>query len=360
MKKKEKLLALALAGLLLVSAGCSSAGQEDKDSGKDEDSKDIRSNETFGSGLTADPEDEDEPEAGGEDEDYLDPEMVDRVKYNIYVEMNNEIVDVLDTLYSYYEVVEYADEFALIPDSQYTYKYNISPYNTDLLADAKYVATLEPAYETLDDLTLAIILPMETLMNTFSDIYHDYDYAADQYAKPKEYHKAIQAHAAVFEELAFQYMDAVELLSIERVEADEQKMQDEGRLLAYGFSHSITVVKKITAACYAQEVDDYNLLELDLEPIRPLYQELLDTIAAYKVLAEDPNQLMAESITADGAYHYGTQMDRMAEALEWMIGQVEKQYLASEPGRSYLGSLMFVNEVLSDCIDQYNSSSFVS
>ena len=79
-------------------------------------------------------------------------------------------------------------------------------------------------------------------------------------------------------------------------------------------------------------------------------------IAAYKAAAEDNNQLMAESMTADGAYHIGTQMDRMAEALEWMIRQVENQTLSSDPGRVYLGSLLFVGEVLSDCIDLYNSS----
>ena len=282
--------------------------------------------------------------------------MVDKIKYNVYVEMNNKIVDVLDTLYSYYEVVEYADEFALRTDSEYTYKYDISPYNTDLLEDAEYVATLEPAFEELDALTLEILDPMRALMDAFSDIYHDYDYAADQYAGPKEYHKAIQPNAALFEDLAFQYMDAVEQRSLLRVEAEEQKMQEEGRLLAYGFSHSITVVKKITAECAAQGISDENIEELDLAPIRPLYQELLDTIAAYKAAAEDNNQLMAESMTADGAYHIGTQMDRMAEALEWMIRQVENQTLSSDPGRVYLGSLLFVGEVLSDCIDLYNSS----
>ena len=365
--RREKLTALLLAVLLLVSAGCSSSGLKDRETDKESQTTDDgagkrEDGDSFGgdsAGVPAEADQDQPPETGG-DEEALDPEMVDRAKYNIYVEMNNKIVDVLDTLYSYYEVVEYAEEFALLPDSQYTYKYNISPYNTDLLDDAQYVASLEPAYETLDELTLQILLPMRSLMDAFSDIYHDYDYAADQYAKPKEYHKAIQGSAAVFEELAYQYMDAVEALSMERVEADEQQMRDDGRLLAYGFSHSITVVKKIINECYSQEVNDYNLLELDLEPIRPLYQELLDTITAYKTAAEDSNQLMAESMTADGAYHYGTQMDRMAEALEWMIGQVEDQYLASEPGHTYLGCLLFVNEVLSDCIDQYNSSSFVS
>lgn len=342
MNKTKKLAALLLALLLLVSAGCDLPGGGGKESGKP---------------IQTEKQAEPTPApAPTPPEETLDPETAEAVKYNVYVQMNNKIVDVLDTLYSYYEVVEYADEFALIPDSEYTYKYDISGYNTDILEDAQYVVEMAPPFEELDGLTRQILEPMRTLMDTFTQISHNYDYAADQYAKPKEYHKAIQANAALFEELAFQYMDAVQAMSIQRVETEEQKMQEEGRLLAYGFSHSITVVKKITAECAAQGISDENIEKLDLVPIRPLYQELLDTIAAYKAAAEDNNQLMEESMTADGAYHIGTQIDRMASALEWMIKQVESGQPIQDPGREYLGGLIHVSVVLADCIDLYNSS----
>ena len=343
MNKSKKLAALLLSLLLLTaSAGCDlSGGTGGKESDKPTPTQKTEPTPT---------------PAPTPPEETLDPETAEAVKYNVYVQMNNKIVDVLDTLYSYYEVVEYADEFALIPDSEYTYKYDISGYNTDILEDAAYVVEMAPAFEELDGLTRQILEPMRTLMETFSEISHNYDYAADQYAKPKEYHKAIQANAAVFQELAFQYMSAIQAMSIQRVEAEEQKMQEEGRLLAYGFSHSITVVKKITAECSAQGISDENIENLDLAPIRPLYQELLDTIADYKAAAADNNQLMEESMTADGAYHIGTQIDRMASALEWMIKQVESGRPIEDPGREYLGGLIHVNEVLADCIDLYNSS----
>ena len=336
--KRERGLALLLALLLLVSAGCTSFGSRD------------------GGKATDTPTPTLEPTPTPEPEETLDPEVVDQIKYNIYVELNNKMVAVLDTLYDYYEAVEDADEFALRSDSPYSYKYGISGYNTDILEDAQYVATLEPAYETLDDLTLQIIEPMKALMDTFSDISHNYDYAADQYAKPKEYHKVIQANAALFEDLAYQYMSAVSEISIARVEAEELRLQEEGRLLAYNFSHSITVVKKITAECYRQGISDYNIEELDLEPIRPLYQELLDTIDAYKAAAEDNNQLMEESMTSDGAYHIGTQIDRRASAIDWMIRQVESGVPIQDPGREYLGGLIHVEVVLSECIKLYNST----
>lgn len=342
MKKTRKLAALLLALLLLGSAGCGQTDAQGKGSAEPtQTQKQVQPTPT---------------PAPTPPEETLDPETAESVKYNVYVQMNNKIVDVLDTLYSYYKVVEYADEFALIPDSEYTYKYDISGYNTDLLEDARYVMEMEPPFEELDRLTRQILEPMGTLMDTFTLISHNYDYAADQYAKPKEYHRAIQANAAVFEELAYQYMDAVQAMSIQRVEAEEQKMREEGRLLAYGFSHSITVVKKITAECAAQGISDENIEKLDLAPIRPLYQELLDTIAAYKAAAEDNNQLMEESMTADGAYHIGTQIDRMASALEWMIKQVESGQPIQDPGREYLGGLIHVHVVLAACIDLYNTS----
>lgn len=342
MKKTEKLLALLLV-LLLACAGCSPSdpGAENSDKGTPS--------------ASAAPSQEPSP-TPSEPEESLDPELVDRVKYNIYVDMNNKIVDVLDTLYSYYEVVEYADEFALLSDSEYTYKYDISPYNTDLLEDAEYVAGLEPAFEPLDELTLEIIEPLRILMDTFSDIYSDYSYADDQYARPKEYHKAIQANAAIFEDLAYEYMDALEAVSIQRVEVEEKQMQEDGRLLIYGFSHAITVVKKVTSECYSQDISDYNIEELNLEPIRPLYQELLDTIEAYKAAAGDNNQLMEESMSADNANYYASQMERMASAIEWMIRQVESGNPIDDPGREYLGGLIHVEEVLSDCIDLYNDA----
>lgn len=342
MSKTKKLAALLMALLLTAGAGCSVP-----DGGDPGGDAPIQTQKQVEPTPTPTPE---------PPEETLDPEAAEAVKYNVYVQMNNKIVDVLDTLYSYYEVVEYADEFALIPDSEYTYKYDISGYNTDLLEDAQYVLEMDPPFEELDSLTEQILEPMRALMETFTLISHNYDYAADQYAKPKEYHKAIQANAAVFQELAFQYMDAIQVMSIQRVEAEEQEMQDEGRLLAYGFSHSITVVKKITAECAAQDVSDENIETLDLAPIRPLYQELLDTIADYKAAAEDNNQLMKESMTADGAYHIGTQIDRMASALEWMIKQVESGQPVDLSGSGApLGSIGHFSYVISQCIDRYNT-----
>ena len=282
----------------------------------------------------------------------LDPEQMDMVKYNIYVEMNNKIVEVLENIYSYYEVVEYADEFAFVPDSPYSYKYDISPFDSSLVDDAVLVAGMEPAFETLDDLTVQIAEPMRALMDTFDEIYSCYDFEDNQYAKAKEFHTVIQANVDTFEELAYTYMDAVAVLAVERTQAEEQTMLEEGRTIIYNASHAITVTRELLEECYNQGVYDDNIQDLDLTPIRPLYEELVATVDAYKAAVEDKNQLMAESLSSSPMYS----LDSLVQAVDWMIQQVESGSPISDPGRDYLGGLIPLEGVPCDCTDDFNSA----
>ena len=333
---------LTLSGLLLLS-GCSSDG---KDPESTQSAAPAATETQPAATETA------EPTAPTAEDLGLTPEEMDLVKYNIYVEMNNEIVEVLDNLYSYYEVVEYADEFAFVPDTPYEYKYDISPFDSSLVDDALLVAEMEPAFETLDELTVQIAEPMRALMDTFDDIYSCYDFSDNQYAKAKEFHAIIQANVDTFESLAYTYMDAVDVLAVERTAAEEQKMLDEGRTIIYNASHAITVTQKLLDECYQQGVYDDNIQDLDLTPIYPLQEELTATVEAYNAAVADKNQLMAESLSGSPMYS----LESLVQAVDWMVMQVESGSPISDPGREYLGGIIHIEVVLSDCIDDYNSA----
>lgn len=286
-----------------------------------------------------------------ETEPEIDPETMDHIKFNIYVMLNNEIVEVLDDLDEYYLVVADEEEFALLPDSQYTYKYGISPYNLDVLEDASVVVDMEPVYDGLDDLTRQILEPMEALMTTLDSIYSCYDFADNQYAKAKEFHKEIQANVGKFAELAYPYMEQIAQMGRERRAAEEQLMKDNGELIVYSVSHMITLVRNLLDECVAQNVYDENLSELDLTAIRPIYEQMLATAQMYDEAVADKDQLMKESLSIppmDGL------MEGMCSAVEWMIDQAQSGEPLPSPG--CLGSLEHVEEVLGTCIDRYNST----
>lgn len=337
-------LLLLLLVLVLALAGCA-----DQEPVTDDSKPDLPDPVT-----TTDPDatatDQDNT-ADSSPEDEIDPETMDLIKYNIYVEMNNYMIEVLDNISSYYMVIQDADEFAFVPDTEYSYKYDISPLNSDIIDDALMVAEMEPAYETLDALTLQIAEPMRTLMDTFSDIYSSNDFADNQYARAKEFHALVQANAVTFSDLAYQFLDEISVIGRERTAEEEQGMLDDGQLICYNASHAITVAREILDACYEQDVYDDNVETLDLTPIYPLYEELTSTVNAFNEATQDNNQLMKESLSSSTPM-YGL-LDSLVQAVDWMIQQVEHKAPVDSIGQ--LGGIMHIEEVLSDCIDQYNS-----
>lgn len=344
--KKRIFAGLLAASLLFALTGCS--GSDDPNASGDQEQ---HTESPVPPSLVDQQESESTPEES-ESIPEIDPEMMDLIKYNIYIEMNNYMVELLEDIDSYYAVVEYGDEFALLPDSGLEYKYNISLYDSSIVDDAVEVADMEPAYEELDELTLEIAAPMKALMDTFSDIHDSYDFADNQYAKAKEFHLTIQTYADTFAEIAYLYMDAAEVMADAQLAAEEQQMLDEERLIIYNASHSITVTQQLLEECYAQDVYDDNITALDLTPIRPLYDELAATVAAYEEAVNDPNQLMKESLSGSPM----RSLNSLLQAVEWMIQQVESQTPISDPGGAFLGGIIHIEEVLSDCINQYNAA----
>lgn len=298
------------------------------------------------------PEDTESPDSGRHQaDDTPDPDTLATLKYNSYVQLNNSIVEVLDCLDYYDMVVADQDDFALLEDSQYSYGYKITGFDSSVVDDALAMSDTKPAYEKLDSLTKQLVEPMKNLMETFSEINSQTDFTSDQEARPEEWHSVIRANREAFTQYAFDFFGELRALEEERIAADEEQLKEDGDLIAYNARHTLTLANQIVRECSAQGINDSNLTELDLTKIRPLYEELADTVAAYNAAASDPEQLAKESLKSspfDGSF------PNLVEAVEWMIGQVESQTPLDNPSADSLGSLNHVNIVLSGCVDDYN------
>lgn len=283
----------------------------------------------------------------------IDPEMLDLIKYNTYVNLNNYIVEVLDNIDYYYQVVAYEDEFSMLPDTGLYYGFNIYYLNTDILEEAAALVEVEPFYGELDTMTRDIIEPMRTMMDVFNTINKSTDFAENQYAKAKEYHEIIQQNADSFYAMGLEYIAALDEIADERIAKEEAQMLADGRLIIYNSSHAITIVDKILDECSAQGVSDSNITELDLEPIKVLYDELLATVAAYDAAVSDNNQLIMESLSNPAPFD--GLLNSLAASVEWMIMQVESGQPVTDIELSPLGSIGHIYEVYGQCTDRYNS-----
>ena len=338
----KRLFSLFLAALMLLTllAGCDSKERAPASSAAS-DAPDASSTHA---GPPTPPRDESVP---------TDEEM-EQIKYNYYVGLNNDIIEVLDSLESYFMVVADDPEFSLLPDTGLTYGFRIYGQNTDLLDDCLLLAEMEPSFGAMDEQVLAMGEPLRALMETFSAISRSSDYADNQYQKAREYHAVIYENIDPFLAAAYDFLDAIAEMGDARTAAEEAAMLEEGNLIIYNASHAITIGKQILNEIAEQGITDETITQLDLTELRTLYDELVATVADFDAATADNDQLIKESLANsrpfDGLY------DSLIQALEWMIRQVESgRPLDLSGSGAPLGSIGHFAYVLSQCIDRYNS-----
>ena len=289
-----------------------------------------------------------------EAEETLSAEQMDLIKYNYYVDLKKYIEDILDSICYYYYDVDYTEEFSLLPDTGLTYGYRVYGKNTDIIDDCLQLADMEPDYGELDDLVREMADPLRDLMDTFSNISSSHDYADNQYQKAKDYHAVIYSSADTFAELGYAYMEAISEMGNLRIAEEEEAMKEEGRLIIYNASRAISIGKQVLDVVDDQEISDETITDLDLTEIRRLHEELVAVVADFDAATADNDQLIKESLANsrpfDGLYN------SLIQALEWMIKQVESgRPLDLSGSGAPLGSIGHFSEVLSKCIERYNS-----
>ena len=276
------------------------------------------------------------------------------IKYNYYVTLNNEILEIIDSLDYYYEVVDFTEEFSLIPDTGLTYGYRVYGQNTDTLEDCLLLADMDPDYGEMDDLVKEMAEPLAALMETFLEISSSHDFADNQYQKAKDYHAVIFANGETVTDLGYKFVDAVAVMGDEKTAEEEEQMKADGRLIIYNASRAITIAREVLKEADAQGVSDENLTDLDLTRIRELHDELVTVVADFDAATQDNDQLVKESLS--NSRPFDGLLDGLISALEWMMKQVESGQPVDMSGSGApLGSLGHFSEVFGQCIDRYNT-----
>ena len=70
----------------------------------------------------------------------------------------------------YFQVVDYQEEFSLLPDTGLTYGYRVYGKNTDIIEDCLYLADMEPSYGEMDQMVKDLAGPLKAVMDACSSI----------------------------------------------------------------------------------------------------------------------------------------------------------------------------------------------
>lgn len=224
--------------------------------------------------------------------------------YNLYVDIYNYMNErMYSSIERYFKYVAFEEEFSLL-DDHYTC-YSLSDTFLNKIEGAYTMASSKSEKTALDEAFLAMYPSLSTVCDTLESIYEYSDlksYVDDDYAKAKEYHAVLWAALAEYETTSMIFMEELDIIAQERMEASLQIMKDEGYIVFYNINMMYNCASAIQTEFYNQGITDENLIEMDLETIQPLYDEFVGYVEEILAYADDSEQLRFEGIPENSAY----------------------------------------------------------
>lgn len=292
-------------------------------------------------------------------EDEIDIRNAKIQKFNAYIDVNNLIVDTLViAINSYFEYVPFQEEFNVNGD-----------YLCNSLSEDCFVQ-IDNAYEyakntdepnDVEESYLALYPVMKEMMEALNEV-HKYTnsklYLEDDYEKGKQLHEVIWKTYNEFEILASDFTDKLSILSEQYAQDDLQHFQENGFVILYSMNDALLKGQKIQNAIYEQGVTDANVIELNIDALKPLYDEFVEVVDKCDEYFEDSEQLTKEKLSSENVNDFKVDMKKTKLALTELFERVQEQKpiddLYTNSSMLENGSIGLFEECLSNMIDSYN------
>lgn len=307
-------------------------------------------------------EDNENEETALSDEEALEYEL-----YNLYIDINNEMVGWLDeVISSYFEAVVYQQEFELYEENTdyYWCLSNASSFY-DNMESAKVLVEGKSGKDALDKAYIKLYPVMKELAQTLDQVAEYTDlksYVDDDFAKGKEYHATIWEKYELYVALAETFIDELTTVANARSLEELEMLKEQGYEATYALIKMITTAQEIQAAIYEQGIDDSQVLELDIESLQPLYDQYVEEVQIILDFMKDENIMYEEGFPIKSASYSLLESDIQDSkvALTDLFERVRNQEALDEfelnSGIAADGTIAQFNESLSNMIDNYNNT----
>lgn len=340
----KKLPALWIGTLLLMFvlllSGCAgdSVGDVPADSSSDPDSQVVSTDD------------------GSEDPDA----QLDFRKYNAYLEVVNHIYEMDNMLSVYFTVVQDQPEFALVDGMDYGMLEEIS-YSVAWKADMETAMDYneeEPSYPDQDALLLALDQPYHDMSDILMELenYLSFDYLEDNMARAAELHAQLYAAVAPFDEAAWPFVDAMDILDQETEQLELDRLQAEGLDIAFYSRTVLNLCSEIDGDAWDQIMASETLPVLDMTNMESLYTQYQEAYHSLTAALDDPDQVdkvynwnSGEAWTMSLQDNYVSAVDSLNSALAAFMDAARSQ-------SDYVQSYEAFYTALSVLIEQYNMS----
>lgn len=283
--------------------------------------------------------------------------------YNLYIKVNNSILDSVDSSLSrYFNYIEYQEEFVK-PDGYYDC-YSISEYDFESLQKADELVAKKAEKSEMDEAYIALsplIRELGTVLNEIDAYTEEEAYLEDDYAKGAELHASLWMSYEAYDTASIDFVVILSEVAAEQRAQDMEMMKEEGYVVTYAMMSMITTAQEIQVAIYDQGIeDDSMMLELDTEALQPLYDQYMEEVETVLAYLDDEEALRNEGYPTQSAYYmtFKEAAENSAEELKEIFRKVAEQ----EPVRDYSianafmvdGSISGFDSKVSAMITDYN------
>lgn len=317
----------------------------------------------MGSGCAKEALEEDIAEVEEENKAELWTEEDEQELYNLYVQINNEMIgQVGDAIGEYFYHVEYQEEFSVLDDA----------YTCFLVSDS-FFGNLDRAEELLerkeehlevDKAYLALSPVARELGKALNEIYEYTDektFLEDDFVKGKELHKKFFAYCTEYETLGTTFVEELQELADKRREENLAKIKEDGYEISAALIQMIATAQEIQEEIFKQGIEeDAKLLELDTEALKPLCDRYREEIATVNAYLKDSEALEKEGLPTSSV-SYKTFQEEAKNSLKELDAIFENVAQQKQPS-TYEASNQFTIEgtltgfysKVSRMVDDYN------
>ncbi len=292
------------------------------------------------------------------------------MKYNSYIDLQNYIEgDFYTNIDNYFTDFEFVETFTKPAEPISAPIYPIDETDMDEAAD---YATKAPEYAAADAAVLEmkkLFVDIAKLSNEINTYYEAKSYMDDDYAKAAQWHTELFQKVTAFDAEYLKFDEAFSAITDASHEEQKKDAEKEGKLITLYSLNMIDDVSAIYNEIDAQGITDANIIDLNLETLKPLYDKLVADYTELQANLNDEAMIEKEGFGTDnvsnkiGLDAFKSSSTELKAAFSSLIERVEKKEALSETElqlaesfglTSPEGSLGNISYTYGEFIDDYN------
>jgi len=250
-------------------------------------------------------------------------------KYNSYIGIYNKLVSFEKTANSYFKGAGIEAQFKKPEGSINANFYDVKSIITEL----EKAISAKPKMGELDKVSenlLGVFKELKPLAEDMDSYYSGKDYTSDNYKKAQEFHTKFLEIIKKYDAAVLAFRTEMDKKIVEQREKEAQKLQKEGRVIAYNRMVILSVGEEVLNEISKQKLTGANVISGDAAKFKALQEKLINAVGEFNKYAKDEKQMEKEGYKDYQLSSFIHEADGFKASLASLVERIEAKKPISE------------------------------